>query len=316
MTKYLLLACFFLVSCLAVVAQPKSELMPFGNFDQWVEREIKESAVLGGKTRYVYAVAPNEKIRGEKAYSNKGGSPWSSSNVLAIVAGIVKTSNTVFPEDRDRGKCARLETRLETCKVLGIVNISVLASGTVYLGQTLEPVKGANNPYAKMIMGVPYTKRPKALLIDYKAKVATDNKLTKATGLHVSTLSGRDYCEAMIYLQKRWEDKDGTVYAKRVGTMRTRIGTSTPGWVNDYRMPIMYGDISDNSQYKPYMALVPEMFYTRNSQGDMTPIHEIGWGDESDSPTHMILMLSSGCHGAYTGALGNTFWVDNVRMEF
>lgn len=315
MFKYYLL--FWSLTAVVVAAfGQSSEMLPYGNFDQWIEREIDESAVLGGNTRYVYAVAPEKKIKGATAYTNQGGSPWSSSNVLAIVAGIVKTSNTVYPEARDRGKCARLETKLETCKVLGLVNISVLASGTVYLGQTLEPVRGASNPYAKMIMGIPYTKRPKSLIFDYKAKIATDNKLTKATGLHVSTLSGRDYGEVLIYLQRRWEDKQGKVYAKRVGTLRTRIGSSTSGWVNNYTLPIMYGDITRDTSYRSYMDLIPNTFYTRNSKGEMTVINEIGWGDDSDQPTHIILMLSSGCHGAYTGALGNTLWVDNVRLGF
>ena len=32
-----------------------------------------------------------------------GGSPWASSNVMANVMGVVKTSNTVRPEKREGG---------------------------------------------------------------------------------------------------------------------------------------------------------------------------------------------------------------------
>lgn len=316
MNRYLNMLLLAVITWGGVSAQSKTELVPFGNFENWIEREIKESGVLGGQTKYVYAIAPSERIEGAKPYSNKGGSPWASSNVLAMVSGIVKTSNTVFPEDYHNGKCARLETRLETCKVLGIVNISILASGTIFLGETLEPIKGTNNPYEKIIMGIPYTKRPKALVIDYKAKIATDNKLTKASGVSVTTFAGDDCAEVLIYLQNRWEDSQGRVYAKRVGTLRQRIGSSTPDWVNDYKMALMYGDITSSPHYKPYMSLIPDTFYTRNSRGEMTVINETQWGDDSDTPTHMILLISSGCQGAYTGALGNTLWVDNIRMEF
>ena len=71
------------------------EPIAFGDFEHWVTREIKESALLGGKTKTVYAIAPTQYIKGNKAYRNMGGSPWASSNVMANVMGIVKTSNTV-----------------------------------------------------------------------------------------------------------------------------------------------------------------------------------------------------------------------------
>ena len=69
------------------------EPIAFGDFEHWVTREIKESALLGGKTKTVYAIAPTQYIKGNKAYRNMGGSPWASSNVMANVMGIVKASH-------------------------------------------------------------------------------------------------------------------------------------------------------------------------------------------------------------------------------
>ena len=79
------------------------EPIAFGDFEHWVTREIKESALLGGKTKTVYAIAPTQYIKGNKAYRNMGGSPWASSNVMANVMGIVKP---VIPYDRRNVKMA------------------------------------------------------------------------------------------------------------------------------------------------------------------------------------------------------------------
>ena len=73
----------FIALCSAVVmAQHKVEMLPFGDMDQWVNREIKESAIIGGNTKNVYAVGPTQTIAGSKAYTNLGGSPWATSNVM------------------------------------------------------------------------------------------------------------------------------------------------------------------------------------------------------------------------------------------
>ena len=74
----------------SAVAQQKVEILPFGNMDQWVTREIKESGIIGGNTKKVYAIGPTETIVGAKPYANKGGSPWGTSNVMARVSGITK----------------------------------------------------------------------------------------------------------------------------------------------------------------------------------------------------------------------------------
>ena len=91
----------------AVSAQHKVEMIPFGNMDQWIDRQIKESGIIGGATKNVYAIGPTATIRENKPYKNMGGSPWATSNVMARVAGITKTNTSVFPEKRGDGFCAR-----------------------------------------------------------------------------------------------------------------------------------------------------------------------------------------------------------------
>ena len=134
------------VSAFSLMAQPRVELIPFGNMDQWVDRQIKESAIIGGSTKHVYAIGPTTVIKGDEAYKNMGGSPWATSNVMAKVAGVTKTNTSVFPERRGNGYCARLDTRMESVKVFGLVNITVLAAGSVFTGSVHEPIKGTKNP--------------------------------------------------------------------------------------------------------------------------------------------------------------------------
>lgn len=61
---------------------------------------------------------------------------------MARVAGITKTNTSVFPEKRGDGFCARMDTRMESVKVFGIVDITVLAAGSIFLGNVHEPIKG------------------------------------------------------------------------------------------------------------------------------------------------------------------------------
>ena len=90
--------------------QERVEPIPFGDMDRWIDRQIKESAIIGGETKHVYAIGPTMTIESNEAYENMGGSPWASSNILARVAGITKTNTSVFPEKRGDGYCARLDT--------------------------------------------------------------------------------------------------------------------------------------------------------------------------------------------------------------
>ena len=118
--------------CAPQVTAQKVEPIRYGDFEQWVTRDIKESAVLGGKRKQVFAVGPEKTIEGAKAYVPEGGTPWASSNVYARVVGITKTSNAVYPDARESGgRCAKLTTKLEHCKAIGLININVLDGDTL-----------------------------------------------------------------------------------------------------------------------------------------------------------------------------------------
>lgn len=292
--------------------------IPFGNFESWVVRQIKESFVIGGKTVDVYAIAPSDTIKGAEPYRNAGGSPWASSNVMAKVAGVVKTSVTVFPEKRGKGYCVRMDTKLETCKVLGMVNITVLASGSIFLGETMEPIRGTSNPYGKINMGMPFTGRPKAVVFDYKAKISEDTLVTRATGSAPEKVKGRDKAEVFVFLQKRWEDKNGNIFSHRIASASERFAHSTDGWADGHRLELIYGDATKSGKYHDGMSFAngENAFYAMNSKGKMVPIQEVAWGEADETPTHIILMFSSGSLGAYMGSLGNSLWVDNVKLEY
>ena len=90
-------------TALAQQQQHTVEVIPFGDMDQWIDRQIKESGIIGGALKNVYAIGPTATIRENKAYKNMGGSPWATSNVMARVAGITKTNTSVFPEKRGDG---------------------------------------------------------------------------------------------------------------------------------------------------------------------------------------------------------------------
>ena len=317
---FLAIACMPLSVVLADGDGVTSEnVVPFayGDMDNWIVREIHESGIIGGNTKWLYELGPSDTIVGNTAFRNMGGSPWATSNVMAKVAGVVKTNTSVFPEKRGDGMCARMETRYESVKVFGLVDIEVIAAGSVFLGTVHEPIKGTKNPQAMLQSGVPFSKKPKALRFDYKVKAAPEKNRVRSTGFsRKSTVAGQDSLAVILLLQKRWEDEEGNVYSKRVGTMVQRYTESTPDWVNDATYPILYGNITSKPEYKPYMRIQVEERYTLNSKGKSVPIQEVGWAEPGDAPTHMVLQFTSSHGGAYIGSPGNTFWIDNVELIY
>lgn len=302
------------------VAQEREELIPFGDFNQWLTRNIKESKIIGGNMKTIYAIAPNATWNNNNAYLGLGGSPWSSSNVLAKVAGVVKTNLSVY-KDRRSGNdyCAKLYTHIEEVKAVGLVNIRVLAAGAIFLGQMQEPITGTKNPMTKMDSGIKFNKRPKAIRFDYKVQLADKENRIRQTGFSkVTAVKGKDMADCVLYLQKRWEDADGNIFSKRVGTMVKRFDKSTNNWVNDATFEIHYGNITDKPFYKSYMGLTANSFvrYAKNSKGKLVKIQEVGWADADEQPTHVVLQFDSSHGGAYVGSVGNTFWVDNVRWVY
>ena len=317
---FLAIACMPLSVVLADGDGVTSEnVVPFayGDMDNWIVREIHESGIIGGNTKWLYELGPSDTIVGNTAFRNMGGSPWATSNVMAKVAGVVKTNTSVFPEKRGDGMCARMETRYESVKVFGLVDIEVIAAGSVFLGTVHEPIKGTKNPQAMLQSGVPFSKKPKALRFDYKVKAAPEKNRVRSTGFsRKSTVGGQDSLAVILLLQKRWEDAEGNVYSKRVGTMVQRYTESTPDWVNDATYPILYGNITSKPEYKPYMRIQVEERYTLNSKGKSVPIQEVGWAEPGEAPTHMVLQFTSSHGGAYIGSPGNTFWIDNVELIY
>ena len=294
------------------------EPIPYGDFSKWKSRGITESKLIGGKHKTVYEIAPEGSVEGNKPYMNEGGSPWATSNVYAKVAGVVKASNTVSPAVINGNRCAKMEAKMEEVKVLGVVNMDVMVAGTVFLGQVYEPITSPKGPFSKMEMGMPYTKRPSALVFDYQVDMPAENTRTKSTGFSPKkVIEGRDNAEVYVLLQKRWEDEKGNIYAQRVGTGRERYSKSVP-WTKQHVLPIHYGDITHQSFYKPWMGLLngEKAYYAKNSKGKLVPVEEVEWAPADATPTHVLVMLSSSCGTPFVGTEGLTLFVDNVAFGF
>jgi hypothetical protein len=305
------------LSGLPVQGQKKVVPLKYGNMDHWVIRNIKESAIIGGNQKTIYAVGPNMPLNGNTPYTNKGGSPWGSSNVLAHVSGIYKTNNSVYRDKRGNGYCAKLETHIEKVKVLGLINIKVLAAGSLFLGDVREPITSTKDGPKAINWGIPFTARPKAVQFDYKTYMPQSANRIKQNGFSgASTVAGRDYAIAVLYLQKRHEDARGNITAKRVGTMVVKYGKSTNGWVNDATYTIHYGDIRHMAGYDAATMGLRSTDYARNSKGKSVPVRETGWAGIHETPTHLILQFSSSHGGAYIGTPGNTLWIDNVALVY
>lgn len=195
----------------------RMQFIPKGNFESWSAQRIKESGIIGGNTVTLMHI----------------GAPWGSSNVWAKVSGVTKTNISVYRDNHPgHGHCAKLYTHIVEAKVLGIINIKVLAAGSIFLGNTIQPITDTKNPMAKLNAGIRFTKRPKAIVFDYKTHIVKGNRIRQNGITKGSAVAGQDMADCILYLQKRWEDAKGNIYAKRVGTMCTdsvlqRIGEIT-----------------------------------------------------------------------------------------
>lgn len=322
--RYTILYCIFLLS--ALLCQNESQarsgvvgkINSYGTFDRWCVREIKESGLIGGQTKYLYEFYGNmDTLRtGKTPYSGPEDYLWRTNNVLAVVAGVVKTNNTVYPERRGDGYCARIETHVEEVKALGVVNMDVTCQGALMLGVLPEPIRDTKDPMAKVFYGLPFDGRPKALKLDYKADVG--HEVIRGTGFSkLKPMGYPDYPEIIVLLQKRWEDEDGNIHALRVGTGKERILKDVPEWIDGHEVVIHYGDITGKSFYQDYMGLNndPETAYhALNSKGKNVLVSEDGWAEAGDQPNWMIILFMSSSGKAFYGGVGNTLWVDNVSV--
>lgn len=294
------------------------EPIKFGDFENWVSRDITESVVIGGKHKTVYEVGPTTRISENVPYRNLGGSPWATSNVYAKVSGVTKASNAVYPYRRTKtNKCAKLCTQMEKVKVLGLINMNVMVAGSMFLGEMIEPISSTGDPYSKMEMGMKYGKRPKFLSFDYKVDMPMTDSRVKSTGFGPrKTLPGRDEAVVFVMLQRRWEDAEGNIHAARVATGGEQFKNSSP-WKNGHRIALEYGDVSANPKYK-WLGLRngSEAYFAKNSKGKLVKIQEEKWDSADATPTHAIVMISSGNGEPYVGTEGLTFYIDNVAFGF
>lgn len=315
--KSISLHCIILTAAALVsfsAAAQRQELVPLGDFENWTVRYITDAKMLGGQQHELYMVAPTDTIRGNLAYDYKN-TIWGTSNAYAVVMGMVKGTCTVKPVDGPSGKCAKLETEFVTCRAAGMVNIKVISQGSIYWGTPIEPITGVDASYEFMDWGIPFIKRPTAFVMDYKAYFPNTGQIYNKKN---KLVDGYDEAEVIFILQNRTEDAKGNIHCKRVGTAIEHFGKTTDGWEIGHKIPVIYGDATKSPLWKPYMGFLEgeKTLYARNSYGVIKPLLEEGWGDERTPVTHAILFIETGSCGAYTGAVGNTMWLDNIRLEY
>lgn len=299
------------------------EALPFGDFEQWTIRRIKESAIVGKDSVTVYEIDRNQTIYGNIPYSNTD-SPWATSNAFAKVRGVVKTNVNVRPaphitraENSSTGnsgeRCAEMRTEIMSFKVLGMAKVEVLTAGAIYLGKLKEPINSMDNAIKSVNIGIPFTKRPKYLVFDYKATIRNSGTVSRSTMTKRTDMPGRDKAIATVQLQKRTE-KDGKIYAERVATGELLIGGSCD-WRHGAKLKLTYGK-PENEEALSQFSRLNSFFYAENSSGESVPIQETGWADPDTAPTHLIIYFASGYLGPFTGEIGNSLSIDNVMLEY
>lgn len=289
-------AIMLMMTLIAVCAQAQVT----NNFEIWSTRQVKESAIFGGQTKTLYDLPDH----------------WATSNVHAQVMGTDKAAVSVYPVAHGHGKACRMQVEQISFSLMG-TTMHAVAAGSIYLGEANEPVsiKDANNPMSVLNMNHTYTERPQALHYDFRCFIEQSTDISSANASkRIRHYEGRDGAEVVLILQRRWEDAEGHIHAERVATAWERIYTSTPDWTIDHTLPIHYGDIRTSTDYQDYMAAGAQSYMCRNSRGNMVVIEENGY-NASATPTHLILMFSSGCQPAFCGHVGNWFEVDNICLR-
>ena len=311
---------FFISICTMTFAQQSviQSINSYGTFDKWCTREVKESVLIVGQTKKLYEFYGDfgNTVTGKTPFHAPSGYLWRTNNVLAVVAGIVKTNNTVFPEKRGNGYCARIETHIEEVKVLGSINMDVVCQGAIMVGTLPEPITTTKDPMSKVLYGVPFNGCPKAVQFDYKADVG--NEVFRGTGFSkLQQMGYKDYAEVTFILMKMWEEEDGSIHALRVATGIERITKDAPEWINGHRLNLHYGDITNEPFYRDYMGLKTNSetaYRAKNSKGKIVIIQEDGWAPEGTQPNYMMLHFITSCGKAFYGGVGNTLWLDNVKI--
>ncbi|HIR34402.1 MAG TPA: PCMD domain-containing protein [Candidatus Coprenecus merdigallinarum] len=309
----------FLYAAVGAGAQGRTDSLinEKGRFDQWRVYQLKESGIIGGNVKTIYKLSEGDTLYGQDPCPVRPEDVFSPCNIMADVMGVIKGSNSVVPERRGDGWCARLSVLMEKVRVLGMINMEVLVQGTVLTGTFHEPIRDTKGAYTKLDCGIPFTWRPSAVQYDYKAVVG--NTIVRSTGFSPrKVMGGKDYPYIAVYLQHREEDSEGNVTATRVGTAFKKFTLNQPDWKNGERLEVRYGDISSDPDFIPEMGLKNGdiVYYCLNSKGRTVPIQENGWAAPEEEPTHIIIWISSSCGEAFYGGLGNTLWIDNFKLIY
>jgi len=294
----------------------KQGQLNYSSLDNWYARKVKESFLLSGKTIDLFGVGKVD--AGSDFYNIRlkdPKSPWGTTNIYSKMV-LDVGNNRVYPEKRGTGYCCRLETGIRKDNIAGL-KVEVLIAGTLFVGDLIEPVRGLKDPLKNVSQGIPFTKKPKAVKFDYKYRVGTQR--VKAT-YSVDPAEGPDKAEFCVILQKRWEDKNGNVFATRVGGARQFFTGTVSQWIDGATFPISYGDVTRLPQYDAKtMGLIPSVgeVYVKNSRDKMVPLVETGWGKPEDVPTHLIFYFTSSYQGIlYQGSPESVFWVDNIEFVY
>ena len=311
---------FAIIGLLAIgngmLAQERwTEPIPYGDMDQWQVRYIRESKLLGGKTKTLYALAATDTIRENKAYVSEEGNPWGCSATYAKFMGIeTAMEGSVEPECRGYGYCCRMRNVLEH---VSLCDLYAMVSGTIYIGTALEPlgIQAKSKPFTAIDFGVPFTKHPVALMLDYQATISDADSLITTERNKPEMIAGHDCGVIYSYMQHRRGGKGtGAIYARRVGTAYERICKTIPEWINNHEIPIRWGNITEFADYHDYEGLNRVDMMSRNSQGKMVRVEEVAWS--IDEPTHIVMYISSSNAGVFRACEGNTLWVDNLRLVY
>ncbi len=309
------LSLFFIISSILLYAERRIELVAYGDMDQWTVRHIQESKILGGQTKVLYTPGQPDTIRQNQPYTPSSDNPWGCSATYAKFMGIEAAMHgSVIPEQRGYGYSCKLQNTLTHVKV---GDIYAIVSGTIYMGQALEPLGliAKNKPFTAIDFGVPFTSHPSALMIDYKATISQADSMITTIKNKPEVIAGHDCAVIYLYLQYRWEDpQTGNIYARRVGTAYEQICTTIPEWINNHEIPIRWGNITQQDDYQSFEGLNQVDMMAKNSKGKMVKIEEVGWS--IDEPTHIIMYISASNAGAFQACLGNTLWVDNIRLVY
>lgn len=313
----LILLLFVSVYVSAAAPDTDSLINEKGKFDHWRVYELEESGIIGGNIKTIYKLSEGDTLRGQEPCPVRQEDVFAPCNIMANVVGIIKGSNSVFPEPRGDGYCARLSVIMEKVRVLGMINMEVLVQGTILSGYFHEPIRDTKGAYSKLDCGIPFTERPSAVQYDYKAEVG--HPVIRATGFSPKKeMEGEDFPFIAVFLQHREEDENGRVTASRVGTAYKKFREDQKEWKNGETIPVRYGDISAEADFIPEMDLKNGdiIYYCRNSKGKIVPIEENLWASPDEEPTHVIIWISSSNGEAFYGGLGNTFWVDNFKFIY